>query len=69
MNKQTHKQHDLFGNAPDKKTRAPLSDIERRKRQEYTEAYRLFKLLKSNKFHSFSDNDKVLLKMHYNIIL
>ncbi len=69
MKIETHKQHDLFGNAPSKKAKTPLSDVERRKRQEYAEAHRVFKLYKSNKFHSFSDNDKVILKIHYNIML
>jgi len=64
-----HKQADLFGKTPSPKTHKTLSESERMLRVEKSDAHRVFKLLKSNKFTFFTEHDKYLLKKYYNISL
>lgn len=72
--KESHEQFDLFGIStiiPEpKKKRNILSDEERAKRKEKSEAHRAWKLLKSNKCeHLLTENDKYLLFKYYKIRL
>lgn len=62
-------QLDLTLNPPPKTHHNKLSPELGALKREKIQAHRVFKLLKSNKFKSFSESDKLLLKKYYNISL
>lgn len=62
-----HKQSDLFGNLPPKKSRKVLSVEEKHKRQEQNDAHIAWKLLKGNKRDILTQNQKYLLKKYYGV--
>jgi hypothetical protein len=67
-------QTDLFGTSlipikPTKKIKSVLSEEEKIKRKEKSEAHTAWKLLKSRKFKDFSERHKYLLKKYYRIEL
>jgi hypothetical protein len=71
MSKNIFVQTDLFGSSiiHTRPNRTPISEIERTRIKEKSEAHRAWKLLKSGKFKDFSDRHKFLLKKYYGIEL
>jgi hypothetical protein len=70
----SHEQYNLFGVSTipkePKKVKNILSKKERAKRKEKEEAHRAWKLYKSLQFeHLLTENQKYMLKKHYNITL
>lgn len=64
-----HTQLSLSLIPPSKIPRNKLTPAQKQSKYEKKQAHRLFKLLKSNRYNHFSEDDKQLLKKHYNINL